>query len=313
MTPNLSPDVSAAPASAPVRPGRRDLFALGALTAAVLFAYAPNLRDLAGQWAHDPHYTHGFLVAPIAAAILWRRRERFADVVWRPRWLGFVALGALLVLRTWLYERNEAWFENLTLLPVVVALVYAFGSWKAVWAAAPGLAFLVFLFPLPARINAILAGPLQTLATLGSGSTLRALGVPVLVEGHVLQVGADTLEVAQACNGLAMLLTFIALISAVAILIDRPIWERLVLLASAIPIALIANILRIVLTAICYRAFGAEKVEAYAHDVTGWLMMPLALGLVWLELSLLSLLIVEDRAAVAARAPRAPIVGMRSS
>ena len=90
-----------------------------------------------------------------------------------------------------------------------------------------------------------------------------------------------------------MLLSFVTLITAMVILVHRPLWERVVLLASAIPIALVSNIIRITATAWCYHRFGHETGEKLAHDCAGWAMMPIALVLVWLELRLMSWLVVE--------------------
>jgi exosortase len=130
-------------------------------------------------------------------------------------------------------------------------------------------------------------------ATWGSVALLQATGVPAIAEGNVIVVGSEQLEVARACNGLSMLLSFVTLVTAVVILVQRPIWERLILLASAIPIALISNILRIFITALCYRQFGHEAGERIAHDPAGWGMIVIAIGLVALELSILSWLFVE--------------------
>jgi exosortase/archaeosortase family protein len=114
----------------------------------------------------------------------------------------------------------------------------------------------------------------------------------------VILIGAERLEVAQACNGLSMLLSFVTLISATALLArSRPLRERIVLLVSTIPIALISNIIRIAATAWAYHLLGAKTGEKIAHNTAGWLMMPIALALCWLELKLLSWLIIEEEQA----------------
>src|SRR4029079_16068870 len=134
---------------------------------------------------------------------------------------------------------------------------------------------------LPPRINLMLAGPLQDLATWGSTILLQALGLPVVREGNVIFVGADRLNVAEACNGLSMLLSFVTLITATVILLrSRPAWERAVLLLSTVPIALLSNILRITIIGLCYRGLGAEWGHKLGHDYGGYLMMPIALLLV---------------------------------
>ena len=141
-----------------------------------------------------------------------------------------------------------------------------------------------------------LAGPLQALATIGSTSLLQAMGLPVLAEGNIIYIGGEQLEVAQVCNGLSMLVSFVTLITAATIMLarDRPIPERVLLLVSTIPIALVSNIIRIAATAWAYHLLGAERGEAFAHDTMGWAMMPIGLVLIWLELKALSWLFVEE-------------------
>ena len=268
-------------------------------------SYLTPFQRLFEIWWHEPSYSHGFLVLPIAGLILWLRRDQLASVAIRPNVLGWVGLAAILAVRWVLYERNELWAEQATIPLVAASLVLAFGGWPLLWWAAPGLLFSLLMLPLPPRINLILAAPLQTIATLASAGILALTGLPVLSEGHIIFVGTEPLEVARACNGLSMLLSFVTLITAVVLLArDRPTWERIVLLLSTIPIALTSNILRIVVTAWCYYLFGPKSVVNYGfgkttvgdlgHDAAGWGMMPIALGLVLLELKVLSWLIVSE-------------------
>jgi exosortase len=191
---------------------------------------------------------------------------------------------------------NDLWFEA-ALIPVAAAsLTLALGGWRVLRVAAPALAFLLFLLPLPGGLNEVLAGPLQRLATIGSTFLLQVMGLPVLAEGNVIIVGSDRLEVARACNGLSMLSSFVTLITATVLTVarDRPTWERVVLLLSTIPIALVANIIRIAATAWAYYLLGSERGEHIAHDTAGWAMMPIALALVWLEMRLFHWLVVEE-------------------
>ena len=294
-------------------PGGGGLPVPGLITGAVVLAalgvsYAPNLASLYYQWSNEPNYSHGFLVAPIALAILWQRRDELDRSRLRPNLLGWVALAAILAGRAYLFERNEQWVETATIIPAVAALALAFGGWTLLRWAGPAIAFLVFMLPLPPALNLTLAAPLQRLATLGSTTLLHALGLPVLAQGNVIFIGGEQLEVAEACNGLSMLMSFVTLITAMVILMsrDRPLWERIVLLASMVPIALVANVLRITVTAVLYHASGPQAappwplsylfptIEQMIHDTAGWAMMPIALALVFLELKVLSWLIVED-------------------
>lgn len=256
-------------------------------------SYAPSFASLVSRWTRDPNYSFGFLVIPIALAIAWQRREQFDRVQMNPRWWGFLPLAAVLGTRVFLYEWNEQYIETATIPVVVAGLALALGGWHLLKVALPAVIFLFFMLPLPPSINTFLADPLQRLATIGSVTVLQVMGLPVLAEGNVITVGAEPLEVAQACNGLSMLLSFVTLITAMVILIPRPLWERLVLLASAIPIALVTNIIRIVVTACCYHQFGHETGEKVSHDAAGLAMPIIALVLAFAELKVLSWLVVE--------------------
>jgi exosortase len=140
---------------------------------------------------------------------------------------------------------------------------------------------------------------LQRLATLGSCLLLKLTGLWVVAEGNVILVGADPLEVAAACNGLSMLMCLAATVAAMTFLVPMAAWKRVVLLVSIVPVALLSNVLRITATAWCYHQFGAAVGGHFAHDAAGWLMMPVALILVGLELALLSwLIIAEEEVAV---------------
>ena len=180
----------------------------------------------------------------------------------------------------------------MTLLPAIACLTWTLGSWpllKRVW---PAIAFLAFLFPLPAGVNDWVALPLQRIAATGSCFLLQLAGFWAVQQGNVIQLttphGVMPLDVALACNGLRMLMTMAATITATIILIDLPTWKRIVLLASTIPIAMCSNMIRIVATGCCYYFFVGPKAKEWAHDASGWMMMPLALAFVALELRLLA-------------------------
>lgn len=271
----------------------------GAIVAAVVVlgtlgvGYEASFRGLIAQWGHDPNYSHGFFVAPIALAIAWSRRGRIEPARCRPSGWGLLLLVGVVALRAPLFEWNEQYLESATIPLAVVALTLALGGAHVLRVLLPAIAFLVFLLPLPPSVNTLLARPLQNVATAGSVTLLQLLGLPAMAEGNVIVVGDVPLEVARACNGLSMLLSFVTLITATVLLIHRPVAEKVVLLLSAVPIAIVSNIVRITLTALAYRWLGPEIGERYAHDYAGWAMMPLALGLVWAELALFSRLFVD--------------------
>ncbi len=261
------------------------------------WSYAPNLASLVRTWNREPDYSHGFLVLPIALVILWKTWPREPEAAPRPWWPGWLLAIAALGARSWFHERGQNWTESATLLPTLVGLALARVGWRTLGKTWPAFAFLIFLYPLPPQLNTALSQPLQSLATGCACTLLRLTGLWVMPEGNVILVGNEQLEVAAACNGLSMLMSLAATVAATASLVPMAVWKRVVLLLSIIPIALGSNVLRIAATAWCYHRLGREVGKQYAHDWAGYLMMPMAMVMVGLELAILSWLVVETEEA----------------
>jgi exosortase len=276
--------------------------------AALLWAYGSTLAEMASRGGSDPTYSHGYLVPLFAAALLWLRRRHLAGARPAPsRWglaLLLAALAVRLVVGTWYYY---VWLDPISLLPALAGVCLLAGGWAALRWAWPAVAFLFFMIPLPYDLSLTLAGPLQTLATQASTYALQTLGRPALAEGHVILLNEVELGVVEACSGLRMLVVFFALATALALVMRRPLWERLVVVASAAPIALFVNILRITATGVLHETVGHELADAVFHDLAGWVMMPLALVLLGLEVTVLKYLVVEPPAPLSGSRPAAPV------
>jgi exosortase len=264
-----------------------------ALAALTLWAFWPALAEMANKWLTDPQYTHGYLVPVFSLYLLWARRDRLAGAKLAPSWWGLVPLAAAALMR-FEASRNYSYFDGIALILTVTAFVVLAGGLKALEWSWPAVAFLMFMVPLPYKVETAAAYPLQTFATLCTTYLMQTIGLPAISEGHRIVLGSGpALEIEQACSGLSMLMIFFALATAMAILIRRPLLDRLVIVASAVPIAVIANVARITATGIAQVWFGPEAAQKIFHDWAGWMMMPLALGLLWLELGLMSLLLRE--------------------
>ena len=175
------------------------------------------------------------------------------------------------------------------------------GGWPALGWAWPAAAFLLFMVPLPGPLADALGGPLQRIATQASTYLIQAVGVPAVADGNIILLSREPIGVAEACSGLRMLVLFVAIAAGFVLLIDRKPWEKLLILASAIPIAVIANVSRITVTAMMYEWVGDRAAQFVFHDFAGWLMMPLAVVLLTAEMFVLSKLLVDER-------PSTPVV-----
>jgi exosortase len=272
---------------------QRTLILLASGLAAIsLWAYWPTFAWLIHEWTTDPQYSHGYLVPVFSVVLLWLRRGQLQNVTWQMSWWGISLLALAGLMRVGGAYVGFDYLDGLSLLPCLAGLFFLFGGWAACKWALPSIGFLFFMVPLPFQIAHGLSGPLQTLATKISAYAMQTLGLPALPEGNTILLNNNTIAVAEACSGLSMLFVFLALSTAMFIVLRRPLLDRLLILASAIPIALVANAVRITSTGIAYELLGQEAGDLIFHDLSGWLMMPLALGLLWLELKLLDLVLV---------------------
>lgn len=266
---------------------------VAALGAAFLWAYWPTLTEIVHKWVRDPQYSHGYLVPAFALYLLWWRREELKDGPADGNGWGALLLAAGFALRltgTYLYF---SWLEAVSLLPLLAGTALLLGGWRALRWSWPAVGFLVFMVPLPYSLETGMAYPLQRIATLTATYTLQTLGLPALAEGNVVLVNEARIGVVEACSGLGMLMLFFAIATGVAIRVPGPLVDRLLIVASAAPVAVAANVIRITVTALLYATAGSYWADLVFHDLAGWLMMPLALGLLWLELKILARLLVE--------------------
>jgi exosortase len=207
--------------------------------------------------------------------------------------LGFLALGAAVQLVGGYFRIGT--IEGLALLPYLVGLALLLGGWRILAWAWPSIAFLAFMIPLPFRVENALGSPLQRIATTVSTYLLQTLGFMAFAEGNIIHLNEARIGVVEACSGLSMLITFIALSTAAALVVKRPLLDKIVLVASSVPVALLANIIRITATGILHDKVGGHAADTFYHDVAGWVMIPLALILYWLEIWVLSHLLIETK------------------
>ena len=267
-----------------------------ALTMAILgWVYWPIFVELADEWARNPLYSHGYLVPAFAAVLLWIRRDRIPNTPLQPSWwaLAFLAAGSVLHLGgTYFYF---AWPERGSLLFMIFAAALAIGGWAAIRWTWPSIFFLVFMIPLPGAIENNLMGPLQRLATLASTNVLQTLGFFAKADGNVIVLSEVEMGIVEACSGLRMLSTFIALTVGACFFMQRPFWQKLVIVASSIPIALLCNVVRISTTGVLHEIVSHDVAEMF-HDekVAAPVMMVLALLLLLAELKLLDFIFIIE-------------------
>jgi exosortase len=274
---------------------------------ALAWTFWPTLAELAYTWNTNQQYGHGWLVPIFAAYLLYHRRDKLNVDAMQANFLGLVLLAAGLGMRltsTYLFFHS---FEQLSLIPAVAGLTLLFGGWAAMRWAWPSLLFLLFMIPLPFSIATALAGPLQSLATVSATFIMQTMGLPAISEGNIILLNEHQIGIVEACSGLRMLVVFFALSTGVVLISNRHWIDRTIIFLSAVPIALLSNLIRITATGILYSMGMGEMANHFFHDIAGWVMMPLALSMLWVEIKLLDALFIdrpEDTSRGASSLPR---------
>jgi exosortase len=212
----------------------------------------------------------------------------------RPSWWGLPLLVFAIGVRLYAAGMYLEWIDFITLIPFVAGLVLLTGGWKVFRWSGVAIAFLFFMIPLPFTLEVALRDPLRNAGTIASTYAMQTIGLPAFSEGNVVTVNNVAIDVVEACSGLRMMMVFFALSVGLSIVLDRPLWQRLLVALSAIPIALITNIARITLTGLLYVWGYNELADNFFHDFAGWLMPLMGVALLRLELWYFDQLFVVD-------------------
>lgn len=267
---------------------RTPLLTLIGLSALLVLAYLDMFALTSAAW-DDPLYSHGWIVPAFALALLWIRWEPFRPVPAIERWIGLGILAAGLTARLLGIYLSMNPVDRLSFVVSIIGIFMLVGGWHTIRWAGPALGFLVFMFPLPSILEHEVLWKLQSFASTCSTVVLQTLGIAAFQQGNVINIFGMELLVADACSGLRMATIFCALAVAMVFLIERPWWDKFVILLSAIPIALLVNIIRVTATGLLFVWLGEDNefAKKLAHDWAGYFMMPLALGILWVELQIL--------------------------
>jgi exosortase len=250
-----------------------------ALILAILaLLYRSILRDLAIQWWDDPNYSHGFLVPLFSGFLLWQQRHDLRVMTPRGTMLG-VPLMVTGILELILGDLGaENFLMRSSLLVIVAGLVlFHFGSRILKTVAFP-LGFLIFMIPLPATVFYAITFPLQRFAASQAAAILELIGIPVLLDGNVIHLSQLSLGVTEACSGIRSLISLLAGAAAWAYVAMPRGWIAVIFVASAIPVTIIANIARVVLTGIIGQQWGVEYASGFFHEFAGWGIYLFAFG-----------------------------------
>jgi exosortase len=244
--------------------------------AAFAFLYRAVIAKLVYDWTYDGNFSHGFLIVPIAAYLVWERRKKLAATPIEPTVAGLVLLvGSLATLAAGILGA-ELFLSRVSMIGVIGSVVLFTTGWRFLRVLLFPLAFLLLMIPIPAIIFNEIAFPLQLFASRGAEVTLSTAHIPVLREGNIIVLANTTLEVAEACSGIRSLISLVTLAIIYGYFTEDRIWARVVLTLAAIPVAVAANAARVAGTGVAAHYYGPEAAEGFFHTFSGWMLFVVA-------------------------------------
>ena len=239
------------------------------LAAAFIVLYFPFLQTLVHDWNVNDNFSHGYLIPPIAAFMVWHRKTQLKDVKAQPNlWGLLLTLTGLLQLIV-AKIGAEYFLQRTSVILVLFGLTLFLLGTKWTKKLSVPMLYLLFMIPIPAILWNQIAFPLQLFASKSSTFFIQLLGIPIYREGNILHLADTTLQVVDACSGLRSLTSLLALSAAFAYISTLRTLKKWMLFFSAVPIAIAVNILRLTSTAVLAEWIGPEIAQGFLHEISG--------------------------------------------
>ncbi|NLE29993.1 MAG: exosortase/archaeosortase family protein [Phycisphaerae bacterium] len=260
---------------------------IAVLSLLILWLYSHDIESMVTAWVHDGNWSHGFIIPLFSLYFLHQRREQLLGAKRETSWagVGLIVFSILLYLIS-IYPLKMGYPRLIAMLMTIFGTVLFCCGWKVIKVTWLPILYLFFAMPLPQRIYVELTMPMRRWASTFSAAfldmlpNLEANATSVVIEGFYKGV-PFTLNVAEACAGMRLMMAFFALSVAMAYLSDRPWWHRVILVCSSFPIALFCNFVRVTVTGILYVMVDPIYAKGGFHTALGLLMLPLAFFLYW--------------------------------
>ena len=265
---------------------RTALMAAAAL-AVLLLGFGGALSALVQRWLEQEEYSHGFLIVGVSVLLLWARRRALAENIGQPSWAGVALVLFALALHAVGILSITPIFSQIAFVIALLGLALGVGGNSLLKVVLIPVLFLLFAIPLPSFVEAVLTERLE-LVSLDLGTFVVGLfGIPVYIDGNIIDMGNYQLQVVEACSGLRYLYPLLSLSFLAAYLFHAALWQRGLVFLSAIPIAIGLNGLRIGLVALSVNIWGNQAADGALHFFEGWVVFLACAGLLIAELSIL--------------------------
>lgn len=255
-----------------------ELVAWAAVLAVLAWLYLSNIISMAANWWADDNYSHGFLVPLISAGLLWRQRAQLARDTAGPDLRGLVVIAASLLVLLLGEMAHEFFLRRVSLVPLLWGLALLAWGWPVAKRCLFAFTYLLLMVPLPYILYDTVAFPLRLVAAQIAAWVLRLTGLPVNVEGNVINLPNVVLDVVDACSGIRSLISLLAVGAILAYLMLPNRWLKVLVAVLVLPVAVVTNALRVTAAGLLAEHVGPQTLEGAMHDTVGWVVFMAAFG-----------------------------------
>jgi len=234
----------------------------------IILLFSPVILKLITIWSTNADYSHGFLVIPISVFMLWKKRQKIFILSAKPSWIGLPILIAGLICYLLSFFTNFNTLIYFSMLLIIFSLLLFLIGWQLTKELLTPILFLIFMFPIPTAYYILITNPLKIMITKISAQIIYFTGIPVYREGNLLFFANFNLQVVEACSGVRSLYSYIML-SCIFALMSKKQLVKIIMVLSAIPLAIIINIMRVTGTGILSHYCGPRIAQGFFHEFTG--------------------------------------------
>jgi exosortase len=237
----------------------------------LILCYWPILYRMGNQWATDENMGHGFFVPIFAGFVAWQHRNELLAEPRKSNAFGLIIVifsGLLSVVAT---LGAELFSARLSFVIALFGTVLYLGGTRWIKILLFPLVLLLFMIPIPAIIYSALTMKLQNLASELGELMIGMMGIPVFREGNILHIPSQPLDIAEACSGIRSLMTLLFMALIISYFTDKKVWMRWALLVATVPIAILANGMRVAITALLSE-HNTEWASGWYHEMEGFII-----------------------------------------
>ncbi len=231
--------------------------------------FCPICPELVHDWFGHSDNSHAILVPFISLFFVWQRKNELQSTPIDGSAWGAIILGASLLAYIASYGGGLAFPARVAMVTSLFGLVWFCLGSRFVRILAFPIAFLLFMIPVPDSLMSLVTLPLQLMATRISADLIGNCSIPVYREGNMLYFVGTQLEVAEACSGIRSIMSLTMLSLVFCYLSRERWWKKAFLVAAAIPIAILANIVRVTGTGILANYYGDKVAKGFLHEFSG--------------------------------------------